>query len=259
MNGASQLANEAGIPAQAQTLNNTQFLHYIKLAFDDLVDTAPQSGMGRSQQRAMIETKNKFLDLLDNASPAYQQARQTFAQESQPINQMEALQDIQKRTQMAAPDAQGNPVISQAKWKQAVTNKLDELGNVVTPDQAKVLTAIGNDLDLATVSQAGKAAGSNTVQNLSVANVVGALFGGRASSNPLMLTLSRPLQWLYRIPENDVRELVTQAMLDPSIARALLAKASPQNMDFVGAALLDKAKTLGLGATTGATTTLEPR
>ena len=258
---AAEIAREQG-DDQLDIMLDPKGLHYIKLALDDTLDTAPQSGVGKAQQRAIAQTRADFLGWLEDAHPAYAKAKSAYAQASKPVNQMETGQAVRDKTRLAGPDVTGEPIISQAKWQNAVTQKLDELSESLTPEQVKTLQTIGADLDRGSLSMtAGRAAGSNTFQNLSTANVIGAALGGQLAESALMKTLARPLGWLYKLPEPQVQDLLTQAMLDPKLARALMAKGSPQNVDFTLAALKDKARLMGLlsaaGTTTGTATSLE--
>jgi hypothetical protein len=249
---AQRLAQEAG-EDKLDIMLDPKGLHYIKMALDDKIGTAAQQGIGAAERRAIVQTREDFLGWLEDASPAYAKAKSAYAEASKPVNQMEAGQEIQKATRVAGPDAvTGDPIISQAKWQNVVTSKIDELGKTLSPEHIKTLRAIGNDLDRAVASDsAGKAAGSNTFQNLSTANVIGAALGDRAASSPVAQTLTRPLQWLYKIPEQDVKDLLVQAMLDPKIARALMSKGTEANVHFVAAALRDKARAIGIGAAGG--------
>ena len=81
--------------------------------------------------------------------------------------------------------------------------------------------------------------------------MIGAALGESAANNPIAQTLTRPLQWLYKIPEAEVKELLVQAMLDPKLAQALMSKGTPGNVYFVAAALRDKARAIGIGAAGG--------
>jgi hypothetical protein len=258
---AAEIAAESGQPVD-DVMSSVRGLHYVKMALDDMLDTAPQSGIGKTQQRAIAQTREELVSWLDSASPEYAKARASFRADSAPINRMEAGQDIQARTRLAGPDVTGEPILSQAKWQSVVMRNIDDLGDKLSPDHIDALKRIGADLDRAQLSDsAGRAAGSNTFQNLSTANVLGAAMGGKLATNAVAQTMLRPLHWLYKMPEEQVRDLLSQAMLDPSIARALMSKATPANIDFVSDALKFAARTRGmaLGATIGATEAEEAR
>lgn len=252
---AAEIAAESGQPVD-DVMSSVRGLHYVKLALDDMLDTAPQSGIGKTQQRAIAQTREQLVSWLDTASPEYAKARAGFRADSAPVNRMETGQDIQARTRLAGPDVTGEPIISQAKWQSVVMRNIDELQGKLSPDHIDALKRIGADLDRAQLSDsAGRAAGSNTFQNLSTANVIGAGLGNGLANNAVAQSVLRPLHWLYKMPEEQVKDLLSQAMLDPTIARAMMAKASPNNIDFVSDALkfTARARGMALGATVGAT------
>ena len=202
-----------------------------------------------------MSVQERLMQVLDNPdfSPNYKGAREQYAAQSVPIEQLRTLQGIQQRTALTSPDVSGSGVLAQSKWTTAVTRKLDELGNVLSPEQTARLRLIGEDLDRASLSDtAGRAAGSNTFQNLSTANLLGSVLGGKMAQNSVAQSMMRPLQWLYRIPEAQVRDLVVQAMLDPAVAAAAMSKATPQNVALLADALKFSARQIGLGATIGA-------
>lgn len=78
-----------GTPRIAPTLKQA---HYIKLGFDDLLQSAPEPGSGGSgpnNAAAIRRLKNEWLDVMDEASPEYGDARKTFADESDLIRAAE--------------------------------------------------------------------------------------------------------------------------------------------------------------------------
>lgn len=252
---AAKIAAESGQPVE-DVMSSVKGLHYVKMALDDMLETAPQNGIGKAQQRAIAKTREDLITWLDEASPAYKTAREQYRADSVPINRMEAGQDIQARTRLAGPDVTGEPIISQAKWQNVVTRKLDELGTVLSDDQVRTLRTIGEDLDRASLSDtAGRATGSNTFQNLSTANLLGAAFGNGLANNSTLQTLARPLRWLYQIPEEQVRDLLVQAMLDPAVARTMMSKATPANVEMLSDMLKFAAKARGVGTTAAVTAT----
>jgi hypothetical protein len=229
--------------------------HYTKLALDDMIEQAGMRGQ-KNEQRVLLGTRDKLVNLIerDDFSPGYKRARETYAEMSKPVDQLEAGQQIRKDTRGAGTDTGGNRVLSPAKWQTRVMDRLDDLGEKLSPEQVQKAKAIGADLDRAALSDtAGRAVGSNTFQNLSSANLLGAALGDRLAGNSVALTIARPLQWLYKLPETQVQDLLTQAMLDPSLARALMAKATRPNVEFLAEALKFKFRAMGQGATVGAT------
>jgi hypothetical protein len=84
-----QVPANAAQPRIAPTL---QQAHYIKLGFDDLLNSAPEPGSGGSgphNAAAIRGLKAKWLAAMDQAAPDYQKARQTYADESELVNAAE--------------------------------------------------------------------------------------------------------------------------------------------------------------------------
>jgi hypothetical protein len=248
-----QLATK-GAPKEAKVdlaaSGGVKLAHYTKTALDDMIEQAVGKGQ-KNEARVLMGLRDKFVGMIesDDFSPAYRNARESFAAASKPVDQLTALQQIRDRTRNAGTDAAtGEHLLSAEKWFTNVTKRADDLGKVLDEPQMMKLRRIGLDLERGALSDsAGRAAGSNTFQNLSTANVLGAALGGKLADSPIARSIARPLEWLYKVPEADVRELLTQAMLDPALARSLMAKGTKPNVEFLASALRDKARGLGIG------------
>jgi len=132
-------------------------------------------------------------------------------------------------------DAVGDvaPVLSGAgfsRFMEQNKNIIPQLFN--TKAHAAALQRIANDFAEGQMSMTtGKARGSDTVQNLTVANVIGRATNGIVSpDNPLAKTLvglGPVVRFIYQAPEAAVRELIIEAASDPVLARQLLMRAGP--------------------------------
>lgn len=219
---------------------------------------AENSGL-RLAAKELAQIRNVIDSSLELSAPGFKNYLSEYAKQSRPIKQMEVLQDVSGRVVNAGTDIAGNQIISQAKWFNVVTKNKDGLSKVLDKGQMGVLEKIGKDLDRGAFSDYGKAVGSNTYQNLSTANVLGAALGGRVNMPAWLQTVSRPLQWVYRVPDERMQELLVEAMLDPKIGKMLLDKASPRNMTEVSRALAMKARAMGIGFAQGAQQAKEGR
>lgn len=123
---------------------------------------------------------------------------------------------------------------SAARFHQFMRRNQDALQAVLGPQGVANLQAVQRDfVSRQMVDTVGRAVGSNTAQNLSVANVLAEAFGGlidprRAQSHPLMRAISAPYRWAN--VESALRETLTRAMLDPDFATVLVSRATPQMM-----------------------------
>lgn len=255
---AKTIAANQGEP-MANPLTTVRGLHYVKLALDDMLEPTATNALARNAKSALVDTKNKLVSEIENISPKYAEARQSYAEASKPINQMELMQDIAQRSKLAGSDVAGNPVLSQAKFSRALQTYADEIGKTLTPEQTTALQKVAKDLDVAQLSQsAGRAAGSNTYQNMTTANVLGAMLKGNVQSNAVADTLMRPLAFVYKLPEKDAQDLLVRAMLDPKVASQLMQKATPENVSKLSSLLAEKARALSLGAVAGSEQQRQP-
>ena len=215
---AQRLAANNGVDL-ADPLQSLQGLHYIKLALDDALNPAAASAMGRNETRSIMGMRDKLSEELAKVSPTYGAARQTFAEMSQPINAMEALQDLRLT------DARGNMTLAK------VQNAIDGLERVrnapgvhkaksIDEDQLRTLTAIRDDLLRQDKLGAGKSAGSPTFQNIATDNILaqmmpgklGGLVNGRVGD-----VLGQIGKLAYSGPNEKIRNTMVDMMLDPSL------------------------------------------
>jgi hypothetical protein len=224
---ARQLAANNGITLQ-DPLQSLQGLHYVKLALDDALNPTATTAMGKNATRAVMDMRDKLAGELAQISPLYGNARQTFAEMSQPINAMEALQGLGPRLT----DARGNMTLSKVKNGIASLDKFRKAPGVspakaVTEDQMAGLQGIHDDLLRQDYLNAGRSAGSNTFQNIATDNILSSLVPGRLG-DALRGKVGGPLGQVGRIaysgPNEAIRNRLTDMMLTPELARAALAR-----------------------------------
>lgn len=201
----------------------------------------------------LIEVRSVLDEAIEAGAPGFKKYLSEYASQSKPINQMETLQDVRGRVLNAGTDAAtGERIMSAPKFYNAVTKAKPELAKVLNKEQMGNLDAIAADLDRsATSASSGKAAGSNTMQNVSTAYVLGQAIGKSNADVGWVKNLSRPLQWLNKLNEGEVQDLLVDAMLDPALARSLMSKANPRNLESLGFELKQRAAAMGFGGTVG--------
>lgn len=150
-------------------------------------------------------------------------------------------------------DALGEVGLSTAKTARLVdrlAGPLQESG-LFSADHVAALRKVVEDMRRGVYAQnAGRAAGSNTYQNLSAASVLGQIGLGRLAESTLFAsTIGRPVAFLLRIPDQEVRQLIAQAMLDPDFALQLARRATPDRMEWVARSLVRRAAATAAGAT----------
>ncbi|WP_175692968.1 hypothetical protein [Burkholderia ambifaria] len=210
-------------------------LHYIKKALDDQIERASsaQSGtFGKLNLKSLKDAREDFLKWTDDRIPEYAKARAEWRRMTPRVARQELLQDLQKQVFTQGTDLAGNRIMSRAKFRNAVERARPELQENLSPAQMRFLDKIAADLDRGALSDANltRPAGSDTFQNLSAANIVGSIINKKLPETAIGKTIARPLEWLYKIPDERMRELLVDAMLDPKIASRLMRKATPKNM-----------------------------
>ncbi|CAO3358567.1 hypothetical protein [Azospirillum palustre] len=150
-------------------------------------------------------------------------------------------------------DAAGEVGLSTAKAARTVDRLAGPLqdSGLFGADHVAALRKVVEDMRRGVYAQnAGRAAGSNTYQNLSAASVLGQIGLGRLAESTLFAsTVGRPVAFLLRIPDQEVRKLIADAMLDPDFALQLARRATPDRMEWVARSLTRRAAATGAGAT----------
>jgi hypothetical protein len=127
---------------------------------------------------------------------------------------------------------------------------------LMSPGQIAVLRKVEEDMRREIyINTVGKTHNSATYQNFSSAALLGRLaigVDGQAGAVGNLLggllgnTVGRAANFLYQIPDAQVRELITDAMLDPRLARDLMARATPDRMQSVLRMMQRRALATGL-------------
>jgi hypothetical protein len=220
---AKRLAANKGVSLD-DPLQSLEGLHYIKLALDDALNPTAKTAMGRNASSAIMDMRDKLAGELAKVSPLYGNARQTFADMSQPINAMESLQGL-KLT-----DARGNMTLAKVK------NAIDSLeakraapgvdpAKSITDDQLSALRAIHDDLLRQSNLGAGRSAGSNTFQNIATDNILSTLLPGSlgpAVTGKIGGVVGQMGKLAYSGPNEAIRNRLVEMMLQPQNAQNAL-------------------------------------
>ena len=255
---ARQLASEEGIQISDDAAGSVRGLHFVKKALDDEIASAGKpGGLGPAQQRAVMATRDKLLGVIDEISPDYAAARAGYAADSAPINRMDVGNRLYETLRPALSDYGGVTRESGAQFAKALRDadltaaratgfKGSKLAELLTPDQMKSLEGVAKDLARKANSQElGRASGSNTAQNLISQNLLEQIAGptglprGFVDNVLLETTLGRGANWALQSAEPRVQQILTEALLDPARASALLRMSLTPNLtQRVGGAAL---------------------
>lgn len=217
--------------------NATQILHFTKMALDDKIEAAARAGNG-NQSRALIDTRDKLVSLMESKgfSPSYREARDTFKQMSQPINEMELAGKLRDKLVPSL-----NQVTNTTPTKLYADSLAGEVkrnaGDLarMSPDfQGKVGNLTSDLQRRAAAESLGKSTGSPTAQYLTTQNLM------RQTLGPLGLpqgAADKAAGWLMGMPgvgtlagaamkgpEQRVQQEVANLLLNPSQVEPALAR-----------------------------------
>ena len=192
---------------------------------------------------------------IESGAPGFSKYMEQFAKSSKPIDQMELLQAIQSKVTTGQPNIMtGEPVLAAAALRRQLAAKREELGTDLSPAAQRKIDNIINEINRGQAATAPgvRAPGSNTFQNMSMGNLIGRVFSESMADNTTLRTMTRPLDWLYKLPDQQVQRLLVEAMLDPQLAASMMSKANMMKVEPLAKSLRQKAEQLGYGSIIGA-------
>lgn len=212
----------------------------------------PSLRLSKGQLNDVINTID---DVIEAAAPGYQQYMSQFQKSSSAIDQMRVLQGIQDRVTTGQPNIMtGEPVLAAGALRRELKTKSDELDLKLSDAAQRRLDNIINEINRGQAATAPgvRAPGSNTFQNMSMGNLIGRVFSESLADNTTLRTMTRPLDFLYKLPDQQIQQLLVEAMLDPQLAAQMMSKASIMKVEPMAKSLRRKAEELGFGAAIGA-------
>jgi hypothetical protein len=192
---------------------------------------------------------------IEAGAPGFNRYMQQFAKSSSAIDQMRLLQGIESQVTTGQPNLMtGEPVLAAAALRRQLAMKKEEIGADLSPTAQRRLDNIINEINRGQAATAPgvRAPGSNTFQNMSMGNLIGRVFSESMADNTTLRTMTRPLDWLYKLPDQQVQQLLVEAMLDPKLAAQMMSKASIMKVEPLAKSLRKKAEELGYGSIIGA-------
>ena len=240
LNKARELAKISGTPMTDAT--SVEGMHWVKMAIDDGISSAKAGGNG-TLARAYTGLQKDLLNGLDNLSPAYAEARKTFAEMSKPLNQMDvagAITDksINKLTGNLQPNSYANALSD--KTAQSVTGmKGATLAGTMEPAQMNALESLLLDVQRSTAAtNAAGGPGSDTVKKLAYTNLLdqAGLPSFLRDFKPAQVAgnlLSRGGDAVYGRTNKEIGARLAEVMLDPGQAAELMKRATPKQQNAI--------------------------
>lgn len=231
---ARKLAANEGV-RMTDLSGSVQGLDYVQRALSDKISKATGN-----EQRILVGLRNRLLTTIDNLSPDYKAARQTFRGMSKPINQMEVGEEIankavNKLTGNLQPNAYAR-ALSDDTAARATGFKGATLENTMEPEQLAKLQAVKDDLARAfTALNAGRGPGSDTVQKLAYSNLVDAAGVPTFIRNlaPAQITgniAGRFADTLYGRANREMASKLAASGLDPKAVAELMKSGVPSEL-----------------------------
>ena len=259
----SSIVDEAGrplgqtvIPGEVAQYPGSS-LHAMKMAFDDLIKNPERFGIGAAEVGAIKGTRAQFLNWVEDKAPAYKTARETFAAQSKPINQMEVGQFLEGKLKPALGEETAR--LRASGFATALENapgtikratgesRFQTLSEVLTPEQIKIVEDVRADLARArqAEAQAAAARGAGPDVNLMGTEVMGSVRAPNFINNVTTVANDLLRRMQGKLDQKLAIELATE-MLDPAAAAKALEKAMTRQAK--GEKLADPFKKTGKAA-----------
>lgn len=194
-------------------------------------------------------------NVIESGAPGFNSYMSKYAKMSKPIDQMRLLQDIEARVTTGQPNVvTGEPVLAAGQLRRQLANRADEIGvDLSAPAQRRldnIITEINRGM--AATAPGVKVPGSDTFKNMSMGNLIGKIFSESLATNTTLRTMTRPLDFLYKLPDDKLQQLLVEAMLDPQLAAMMMSKANMMKVGPLATSLRQKAIQMGMGTAIGA-------
>jgi hypothetical protein len=194
-------------------------------------------------------------NVIESGAPGFKRYMSQFEKSSSAIDQMRLLQGIEAKVTTGQPNLiTQEPVLAAAALRRQVAQKAEDIGTQLSPAAQRRLDNIIDEINRGQAATAPgvKAPGSNTFQNMSMGNLIGRVFSESMADNTTLRTMTRPLDFLYKLPDQQIQQLLVEAMLDPKLAATMMGKANIMKVEPLAKSLRKKAEELGFGAAIGA-------
>jgi ElaB/YqjD/DUF883 family membrane-anchored ribosome-binding protein len=236
-----------GRSAESSKQITGQGLQDLKMAMDEMLSD-PASGFTGKAGDTINNLRGQIMQWMEDANPAFKQARTTYASASKPINAMDVGQRLLDKTTGAIRDMGGNQRLQANAFSRALNDEagtvqkatgfkgVNALADVMTPDQLSKLNAVRNELELVSnLSQAANGPGSQTAKSLASQNLLRQALGPTGlpqswAESTMLETLLRPVQFGMKAAEPRIQNKLAQIMLDPSLARNALTAAEVKQL-----------------------------
>ncbi|MGE5320887.1 MAG: hypothetical protein ACM3KD_11950 [Hyphomicrobiaceae bacterium] len=192
-------------------------------------------------------------DAIESVAPGFKDYLKKYASAAQRIDRRRLIGEAREKAATTATDATGeNRLLSPAQMMRFVDNRAKEIGTKLNPSQRMRLQSIAADLQrgakgsTAAVQGRGSDTLSAVAGGATVANVIGRALAGPptrqgASMAGSLIAKTKLFDWMFGLADQDIHELLVEAMLDPVLAGKLLARANQEAVEEAAQRLRDMA------------------
>lgn len=209
---------------------SVQGLHWIKKGLDSLIGRESGPNGSADFLRAYMGLKNDLMAGIENLSPKYAEANQTYAAMSRPINQMDVAGELLKKS-VRPIDDQLLPGMYARNLNDDLAARVtgirsNTLGKVMEPQQLSTMNAVKDDLARKQFSEnAGRGVGSDTVQKLAYSNIMAKSgLPGFMKDVPGAGILGRMADLGYKRSNDEMSRKLAQALLNPQETATYMEK-----------------------------------
>jgi len=195
-------------------------LHETKMALDGQIKTVKArlerdaAGATSAELDGLMAAKKRLLGFIEQISPEYKTARITYERLSKPVEQLESIAKLAKKS--ISPE---NEKIFASRFSNDLQKVIDE--GKLSERQIARLNLIKEDLARSKfVAEAGKGVGSDTVQKLAYSNImqtagIPTALTGSAATGVLGNVASRTGDVLYGRANKEMAQKLAEALMSP--------------------------------------------
>ena len=254
LTGAYELAKAEGINPQT---NLTRFLHFVKVGLDEQLLPTPGTALEATRKAAIMDAKKALVSWMEQKNPLYKQARQGFASDSIPINEMQVGQALEsKLTTPMGTESPGTFLRAADDASKLIKDATGMPRQVLNHGQQKIVDALTADLERDLASK----------RPVQPTNLHGGVNVGEDVRPHLPQMLTRPMmatnavmRHLGKNIEPQIDAAATRRYLTPSLLADALESVPPSSRYQVVNALLRQSAPYALaGATANTLARREP-
>ena len=209
-------------------------LHETKMALDGQIKTVKAkldrdaAGATSAELDGLMSAKKRLLGFIEEISPEYKTARITYERLSKPVEQLESIAKLAKKS--ISPE---NEKIFVSRFSNDLQKVIDE--GKLSERQLARLNLVKEDLARSKFAEtAGKGVGSDTVQKLAYSNMmqtagIPTALTGSAASGVLGNIASRTGDVLYGRANREMAQKLAEALMSPEDTLRLMRVGKPQN------------------------------